>query len=73
MILKGNTESCCCWMLQAGVYVDRSNSGPYSNSTIQGGVIPLPTAGLQASTLTLRVFVDRSLIEVTASSFLCSI
>ena len=50
--------------LQAGVYVDRSMSGPYSNATTQGGAIPLPPAGLQASTATLRLFVDRSLLEV---------
>ena len=50
--------------LQAGAYVDRSVSGPYSNGTTQGGIIPLPPAGLQASTVTLRLFVDRSLLEV---------
>ena len=55
-------------LVQAGVYVDRSNSGPYSNHTMQGGVIPLPPAGLQASTVTLRVFVDRSLLEVSTAA-----
>ena len=55
-------------LVQAGVYVDRNNSGPYSNNTMQGGVIPLPPAGLQASTLTLRVFIDRSLLEVSISA-----
>ena len=50
-----------------GVYVDRSLSGPYSNATTQGGLVPLPAAGLQASTVTLRLFVDRSLLEVGAS------
>ena len=39
-------------------------SGPYSNATTQGGTVPLPPAGLQASTVTLRLFVDRSLLEV---------
>lgn len=51
--------------MQAGVYVDKSHSGPYSNSTMQDGVMPLPVAGLQASKVTLRVFVDHSLIEVS--------
>jgi hypothetical protein len=52
-------------LVQAGVYVDRSNSGPYSNNTMQGGVCTLPPAGLQASALTLRIFVDRSILEVS--------
>ena len=39
-------------------------SGPYSNATTQGGIIPLPSAGLQASIVTFRLFVDRSLLEV---------
>ena len=54
--------------VQAGVYVDRSKSGPYSNNTMQGGVIPLQPAGLQASAVTLRVFVDHSMIEVTCTA-----
>ena len=55
-------------LVQAGVYVDRSKSGPYSNNTMQGGVIPLPPAGLQASTVTLQMFVDRSLLEVSTAA-----
>ena len=54
--------------MQAGVYVDRSNSGPYSNSTMQGGVMPLPPSGLQASSVTLRVFVDHSIVEVSCTA-----
>ena len=50
--------------LQAGVYVDRSSSGGHTNTTMQGGSIPLPAAGLSAPSVTLRVFVDRSLLEV---------
>lgn len=50
--------------LQAGVYVDRSSSGGHTNTTMQGGSIPLPAAGLSAPLVTLRVFVDRSLLEV---------
>ena len=44
--------------------MDRSNAGPYSNSTMQGGVMPLPPLGLWASSVTLRVFVDHSIVEV---------
>lgn len=50
--------------LQAGLYVDRSSSGGHTNTTTQGGPIPLPAAGLSAPSVTLRVFVDRSLLEV---------
>jgi hypothetical protein len=56
-----------------GVFVDRLQSGPYSNATVQGGPIPLPPLGLQVPAVTLRVFVDRSLLEVIPCSwlFLC--
>ena len=49
---------------QAAVFVDRTHSGRYSNTTAQGGPIPLPPGGLQTPSLTLRLFVDRSLLEV---------
>ncbi|CAL8464935.1 g4470 [Coccomyxa elongata] len=51
---------------QAGVYVDRSKSGAYTNATTQGRLVPLPASGLPAAEVSLRVFVDRSLLEVFA-------
>ncbi len=49
---------------QAGVYVDRSKSGGHTNTTTQGGPIPLPASGLSVPAATLRIFVDHSLLEV---------
>ncbi|EIE20550.1 hypothetical protein COCSUDRAFT_67413 [Coccomyxa subellipsoidea C-169] len=51
---------------QAGVYVDRSKSGGHTNTTTQGGPIPLPASGLSVPAATLRIFVDHSLLEVYA-------
>lgn len=44
--------------------MDRSKSGAYTNATTQGGLVPLPASGLPAADVSLRVFVDRSLLEV---------
>lgn len=53
-------------MLQARVYVDRTDSGPLTNTTVEGGSIPLPPGGLTTEKLALQVLIDRSIIEVFA-------
>ncbi len=50
------------------MFVDRTHSGRYSNTTAQGGPIPLPPGGLLDAPLALRLFVDRSLLEVPRSA-----
>ena len=54
------------YTLQARIYVDRSKAGRYTNTTLEGGPILLPSGGLLASELVLNVFLDHSLIEVFA-------
>ena len=53
-------------MRQASVFVDRSASGPLTNTTTEGGDVPLPPDGLPADGLQLVAFIDRSIIEVFA-------
>ena len=46
------------WM-QAGIFVDRSASGRFTNTSIQGGPICLPARGVPLESLQLQVFLDR--------------
>ena len=48
------------------MYVDRSDSGGMTNTTAEGGSIPTPTGGLAVQSVELRLFIDRSIIEVFA-------
>lgn len=49
--------------------MDRTQAGMHSNTTMQGGLMPLPAVGLQTGSLTLRLFVDRSMLEVGPQSY----
>ncbi|KAK9814046.1 hypothetical protein WJX73_010187 [Symbiochloris irregularis] len=53
-------------VMQAEVYVDRTRSGPLTNTTLEGGSIPLPPGGLPTEKLALQVLIDRSIVEVFA-------
>lgn len=53
-------------VLRLGLYVDRSHSGGMSSPTVQGGHVLVPVGGMPGSGLSLRVFVDRSIVEVYA-------
>lgn len=53
-------------VLAADMWVDTSRVGGATQAGLWGGPVPLPPAGLPASDLQLRVFVDHSLVEAYA-------
>jgi hypothetical protein len=52
---------------QATLYADHSRAGGATMVLDQRGDIPLPASGISVDGLSLRVFVDRSLIEARRS------
>ena len=53
------------------MYVDRTDSGGMTNTTVEGGDVILPSDGLQLDSLDLVVFLDHNLIEVSLSLLMC--
>lgn len=48
------------------MFIDRTKAGAYTNTTLEGGRIPLPASGIPFTDLELHVLFDRSLFEVFA-------
>ena len=46
-------------LLQAGVFVDRSAASRFTNTTTEGGPIPIPAGGVSLDNLQLQIFLDR--------------
>lgn len=61
---KVEEESMQMLVREADIWVDTTRSGGATQGRRWGGPVPLPEGGLPAINLQLRVFVDRSLIEV---------
>ncbi len=54
----------CYARVQAGVFVDNSQSGGATNTSTLGGPVILPPNGLPAINLQLHMLIDRSMLEV---------
>ena len=48
------------------MFVDRTKAGSHTNTTVEGGPMPLPKARLPFTGIQLRVLIDHSLFEVFA-------
>ena len=48
------------------MYVDKSNAGIFTNTTLEGGSVPLPSKGLDGADLALNILFDYSLLEIFA-------
>ena len=48
------------------MFIDRTNAGGVTNTSSEGGPLPLPPPGVPATDLRLHTLLDRSLIEIFA-------
>ena len=53
--------------MQATLYANHTSAGGATAVLDQRGNIPLPASGISVAGLSLRIFVDRSLIEVRST------